>query len=539
MTFGELSTAVRELLERGRELLHSEGRELDIDERPDREVRIALVGPYNVGKSTIVAGLTGRDDILIGASPTTSEVSAYEWRPGVVLLDTPGVRTGRVDQALHDAETESALADSDLVLFVITGEGFDDTLADYFLDVLVTRRRIGSVLLVINKCGRARGVDRVLDHVREVLDPVDPETLPHAVLDARYHLRAAREEGERAARLEALSGWKSFEECLHEFVDGTVDVATRLAPLHALRASLVTLIENRSTADPGSRRGRQLVTRRERILHRHETELRTRCERAITGAVREIEALGGRVAAGIQPEEEFDPEDLQREIDAGLDAVRERLELDLTHEMARALERTLEQLDELAADPVLIDLEGDIGGPRVGGGPDSTSGGAHARFFAERLGQVGSFFSQNHRAGELGHRAVYWVGRRIGVKFQPWGVTNLTKTIGRRLGRVSAILTVAVEAHDAIKERRVRRELANSRHDLREGFAEHAEEVRRRAWKLVEGAIHGSYGEEIEVTRERRDQLEAEERRRNESFDRACSLRDEIDVFLASVDWRA
>ena len=58
------------------------------DER--KELRLAFVGQYSSGKSTIISALTGRKDIKIDANVATDIVSEYRWN-NIVLMDTPGI----------------------------------------------------------------------------------------------------------------------------------------------------------------------------------------------------------------------------------------------------------------------------------------------------------------------------------------------------------------------------------------------------------------------------------------------------------------
>ena len=70
------------------------------------ELRIAFVGQYSSGKSTIISALTGNKDIKISANVETDVVSEYRWN-NVVLLDTPGIQAGKIEQ--HDIRTKEAL----------------------------------------------------------------------------------------------------------------------------------------------------------------------------------------------------------------------------------------------------------------------------------------------------------------------------------------------------------------------------------------------------------------------------------------------
>lgn len=49
----------------------------EVSER--KELRLAFVGQYGSGKSTIISALTGNKDILIDANISTDKVTEYRW----------------------------------------------------------------------------------------------------------------------------------------------------------------------------------------------------------------------------------------------------------------------------------------------------------------------------------------------------------------------------------------------------------------------------------------------------------------------------
>ena len=83
--------------------------------------------------------MTGKKDIPIDADVCADTVTGYDWE-GIQLFDTPGVHAGYTD---HDETTYQTIAKADLLVFVITGEPFDDLMGEYFRDLAfyATKRR--------------------------------------------------------------------------------------------------------------------------------------------------------------------------------------------------------------------------------------------------------------------------------------------------------------------------------------------------------------------------------------------------------------
>jgi tRNA modification GTPase len=97
-----------------------------------RGISVALVGPVNVGKSSLLNALVGRERALVGAAPGTTrdwlEVDADWSGIAVTLIDTAGLRT--TDDLVEQrgiALGEGRVASADVVVVVNDGEApWDD-----------------------------------------------------------------------------------------------------------------------------------------------------------------------------------------------------------------------------------------------------------------------------------------------------------------------------------------------------------------------------------------------------------------------------
>lgn len=85
----------------------------------------------------------------------------------------------------------------------------------------------------------------------------------------------------------------------------------------------------------------------------------------------------------------------------------------------------------------------------------------------------GAFLSSSNVAGSNLHQIVYGVGKFVGFKFKPWGAVNLAKNIGnfaKVLGPTLAVLGVALEIADVIKQREREQQMADARRDITSQF---------------------------------------------------------------------
>lgn len=189
---------------------------------PDGAIKVVFAGQYSAGKSTIMKVLTGREDIATGGGITTEEAHPYDW-DGVKVVDTPGIHTKlRPD---HDEISYLAIADADLLVFVVSNELFDSHLAQHFRKLAIERDKAHEMMLVVNKMNRcakgnspeAQGIIR--EDLRKVLAPFSPEDLRTSFLAAEWAIESKIESD--AMVCEALwrkSGIEPFMQELNGFV---------------------------------------------------------------------------------------------------------------------------------------------------------------------------------------------------------------------------------------------------------------------------------------------------------------------------------
>ncbi len=180
---------VTDLLARLRTELGRQERTAHLVERVPEDdgspMRIALVGPFNTGKTMLVAALKELplEDVeaLTAAIPKTAGVTPYDWR-GHVLLDLPGTLAA-LDA--HDHEARRGIRQADLLLIVTTVELPGQDEAEHIQHLLDEDGFRGRALVVVNKINTEQSEAAVIE--REIKRRLgrDNRDVPVVFTDAR------------------------------------------------------------------------------------------------------------------------------------------------------------------------------------------------------------------------------------------------------------------------------------------------------------------------------------------------------------------
>lgn len=128
----------------------------------EAQLRVPLIGEFSAGKSSLIAALTGRNDITIDADVATTEARSYAWQ-GILLIDTPGVQS-EADEVDHDTISRKVTVGADLILCVITNELLSDRLARH-LQFVLSPSELGlgpKAAIIVNKMDRETNPETVL-----------------------------------------------------------------------------------------------------------------------------------------------------------------------------------------------------------------------------------------------------------------------------------------------------------------------------------------------------------------------------------------
>ncbi|WP_135458990.1 MULTISPECIES: GTPase domain-containing protein [Vibrio] len=471
------------------------------DEYQNSKLNIAFVGQYSSGKSSLIKGLTGLDDIPIGSGVTTDQVTKYDYKD-LVVWDTPGILAGEREQ--HDEASFAAMDQADLLVYVITNELFDDVVGAAFRDLCFTKGREKEILLVVNKSQRDSGtVETKLNGIAEVLEPRIPEDFPIVFVDAESYFESLKEEDEEdRAELMALSNFSGFIEAIDKFSQERGLLGKVTTPLAAIHTQLEELLGKLAAEDPTQEALVELLQQKMRILKSSQKQLQEQFDGNLAEMEQNILLIGDELAESVDDGlNEADFKQIQQRSAGDVLAQVKQTQLKLEKIVDSALSTLESDLQELDTSPLAESLKAalsdhfqathqlnanadiDIETHNIGDKYESSVKTQQTLKSAEKGFSWLSNQAINKTAkegmkaasGSNLHKAVLEVGHFFGAKFKPYQAINIAEKIGsaaKFIGPVMALIGVIVQINDDIHQEKRAADLIAARRDIRKNYRE-------------------------------------------------------------------
>ncbi len=451
---------------------------------PNTPLRLAVVGEFSAGKSSLIAALTGAS-LHISADVATTAPQEFPWH-GLVLVDTPGVHSEH-DEVDHDRIARTATSDADLVLFVVTNELFSQRLADH-LQYVVGRSGLGlagKTAVVVNKIDRETNPDEIITcEVQKVLDPY--LDVPVYLCASAKFLHAKDASETLRIRFERQSRMGRLVAALDQFVASTGAIGRLLTPLQTVE-QIADALETWTLTSENDRNEVEL-TRRQRV--RIQQLQKRLCDIQDTGKQQVFSTVMAQANDAVQKiDENTTGEDLESLFDAGLKLAVAQIEHiydDTARDIMESVSSTQSDLESIGETP----LGRSVGQVRIERAQRGTVG------FSEKPPETIELFATIRRlAGQPVHEgleaaaanakglrdAVYKAGKRLNFKFRPWQATKSGTRLAQiagKAGKAFPFLATAFDAYVEYRREQVKdqkaRYLARMRLALRNAFADQA-----------------------------------------------------------------
>lgn len=462
------------------------------------KLEIAFIGQYSAGKSTIISALTGDRDIKIGDDVTTDVVKDYPWGK-VLLIDTPGIKAGRPD---HDKVSIEYMNKADLLVYVITTQGFSDDTANNFRKLAFLENRIDKMMLVINKSSQGDVEVSLNNWINDALNVADPKTseeLYLSVMDAKDYIEALEIEDLTDQReLIEYSRYELFIEKLNRFISEKGILGRLITPLNTIEEYLNRIVNQITATNEDTKNLLELLMRKQFRLKESKKNIESIVNGHIDSLVSSIKKEGNKIANLI--EKGGNNETLKMESKNSIDTIKELVD-DINNKVEHSIESEFEQLKielDILMQSVLAQKLLNKDSVKVSFRPDIELDGFDKNKVdagVDILNNVGRFaegFATNKEATKLGleglkkasgsdaHQVIYKVGKFFGHKFRPYEAVkyaNKVAKVGSVVGKVAIGLPFLAAGYEQYSEGKHAKTIIEERRKVRESYEKIANDI--------------------------------------------------------------
>ena len=461
--------------------------------RERTELKVAFVGQYNAGKSTIISALTNRTDIKIDSNVATDKSSEYEWN-NIRIVDTPGILAGKVEQ--HDITTKETLSNTDLIVYVLTSQLFDDVIFENFIDLAYKQNLKDKMLIAINKMSMEKGdFDTLQKNYTESIKTTFKEkgydfNFEIVFIDAFDYIEGVSDEEED---LIEMSNFSKFIETLNIFIQNKGIIQKSFdTPIRIIKDEIDKIALDET--DPSFS---LVIKKYENRILKHKKNLIDEVQFLYDNLRDKILTEGYSISSfmGETSQEEFDTKQNKFNKLIEKESINTMNEIEI---LITEKNKTLgNELSEVADDKEVViytqNLQHQFNKKEYKENFKSSSFENKFNFLDSIKNQATTlskftgasntsniFAKSAEIAGSKGHSTIYQAGKAIGYKFKPWEAVKITKNIGnvaKFAGPAISVVTAGISIYGAYKEEKALKQVVASKNQMNDSFNKIANDV--------------------------------------------------------------
>lgn len=482
---------------------------------------IAFVGQYSAGKSTIISAISGNNDIKIGQDITTDAPKAYSWG-NLLLVDTPGIYAGRPE---HDKVSIEYMNKADLLVYVITSQGFTSETAENFRKLAFVENRIDKIMLIINKSSQGDKEASLKNWISDALKVTEPKTADDlflCVIDAKDYLDASEiEDQEDSSEQIEYSGYNYFLKNLNAFISQKGILGRLITPLNLIQDYLNRIINQLTAGNEDTKNLLELLNRKHFRLIESKKNITNVVNGHIDTVVSNVKKEGNKIANLI--EKDGDKEILGSESKNSIETLK-TLTDDINKKIEHSIENEFSQLQDeldilmqselaqtlLNKESIKVNFNTDIeingiDRTKVESGIDILN---NVSRFAEGFAINKDAVSAGAKglkavSGSNAHKTIYNVGKFFGHNFKPFEAVKYADKvakIGSIVGKVAIVLPFLVAGYEEYAETKYAEKIKEERQKIRQSYDEIANNVKTSFQRQFDKFVAESYDVELSNT---------------------------------------
>ena len=460
----------------------------------DKRINVVFAGQYSAGKSTLLKILTGKD-LAIGGGITTATCQSFNWQ-GINVTDTPGIHTqNRPD---HDKITYEQLAKADLIVFVVTAEGFSDHLANHFRKLINEKGKGHEMMLVVNKMDRtAKGNTTEQQDVlinKDILPVINPYSIEDMytsfICTDWYNQAFTPKYAKFQDKLLAKSGLPVFIDNLNRFIADRGLLGSSTTSLYEVEKMLADIVSNMKTGDAIVDGTIHMLNEKRRIFEESKVRIKDKVGNAVQKKSHQVQLWGSEIANKLtSSQKQNETNQMLKEKQDAVDETTTKLTAEIEGIIkveAGTLQKKFKELSESEfARDLKLTMDERVKSVHISEDTrrnmEKTSN--YLKDFGTKIATMSvgknpgngfmSIFKTSTYSGSQLHETVLKVGHLFGHKFQPWQAVRWTKNIAngsRVLGVVGSVLSVGLQIYNDKQEDKIENQLAEGRNEIRSCF---------------------------------------------------------------------
>ena len=519
LKIAELSKKLQELVKKTYDLLDRTGNEnikealnKELSELKERiELKIAFVGQYSSGKSTIISALTGNRDIKIDANVATDVVSEYKWN-NIVLMDTPGILAGKVEQ--HDQRTKDALKECDLIVYVLTSQLFDDVIFENFIDLAYTQKLNDKMLIAINKMSMEAGdFDTLRQNYLNSIHSIFKErgyefNFEVVFIDAADYIEGCTEQDDDFIQ---LSNFNSFISTLNSFVADKGLIKKQFdTPVRVLKGHVADIAV--SQVDPNLKiQAEHFSSRIRKSMRDMERSLALKLNQFESDSISDSMNVSSKIGEISEAELKNEVNGLSRQIE---DRTTELL-TDIEEMVNQNYSDLMSEMENFGSRESLLlfekNLDARINSPSIS--LEERKNLEKQKTFLNYLSEGGAKIAQmsgvnslnggiSQAAGSQAHTMIYNAGKFFGHKFKPWEAVKTASTLGKvakfGIPVVTTLASIGLDFYTKNKEEKRAKEIVVAKNQLNADLRSKIKSIRCEIEKNFNLSVITNYKDKLE-----------------------------------------
>ncbi|MEB3310713.1 MAG: GTPase [Snowella sp.] len=461
--------------------------------RENPVLKIAFIGQYSAGKSTIISALTGDKSIKIGSDITTDQATDYHWQ-GIKIVDTPGIGTERQD---HDVVTYEAIKQADLLIFCTTHMLLDNHIIEHFKCLAYEKKYAHKMMLIFNKLSAEAGdddqkIENYCSSIAQSLYPHSLDDFPVCFFDAKDYLEGINDNDEM---LVELSRFPDFIRMLNQFIKDKDKLAQLDTPIRRVLDYIVEVKQEFISNPEQDKIFFDTLNRLSRRVRENHQRLQIQVQNIFLDSNSKIHSLGSDLANDLtkfKNESEF--KNRQERIEVELQEIWNDLEKKVQDLAINSIDSLEKDIREVLDSQVIVDFVAKLDSDTEletrsfskGFNFSNLSKQVQAfRGIATEIGMqlgkqsvrqsliIGESQSLINTMGSPLHQNILQAGKFVGFKFKPWQAVKLANNVGKYakfVGPILAIVTLTLDVAEEMQQEQQARELKDAQSSIEKEF---------------------------------------------------------------------